>query len=767
MKKLKKLSALVLVFVLIAGIAVMNTVSANAAASKTAETKATASQIIVHYKSTSGVPYIYYWNSLPQNIEVKYPGVAMTADSNEGANWYTYKFDSSITKINIMFIVNNVQSSEYSKTTGESWFYTDSKWHTYNPDNGNKYTTSDMRTDSIYFVITTRFYDGDTGNNVHCWDDSKANNPDSDPAWRGDFQGLIDKLDYIKALGFSAIWITPVVTNASGYDYHGYHAFDFSTVDARYESAGATYQDLIDSAHQKNIKIIQDVVWNHTGNFGEAHFAPLFKKVYTKIQDLATIETSMQTLPNSGLPDTATYYAQQPYTQYQQRLDLMKDLQAKDWVSTSTTNNPHNYYHNGYFASLNWDDYTCKFCQIAGDCVDLNSENPDVANYLTSTYGKYVQMGVDAFRVDTTRHIMRLDLNLLYNKQMLSYGDSNFFMFGEVCCRYNSIWYREHPGESCPFYTWAESDPSWATKWKSQSLEDNMKMTVTHWNTYDNTSNQPTSTNAFLDGNNYHTPDYSKYSGMSVIDFPMHWNFDNALEAWNTVKGCDQYYNDATWNVTYVESHDYSPQGSQYTRYTGGTLAWAEDLNLLFTFRGIPCLYYGGEIEFQKGVQMDVGPNAPIAQTGRAYFGDHLQGTVTATDFSKFTATGEVANTLNAPLSKQIERLNMIRRAIPALQRGQYSLQGVTGDMCFKRRYTDASTGVDSFACVAITNAATFTSVPNGTYTDAITGDVKVVTNGTLTIPACGKGDMRIYVLDLGGTNKITGAIGTATDYLK
>lgn len=64
------------------------------------------------------------------------------------------------------------------------------------------------------------------GNNVHCWDDQQANNPDSDPAWRGDFKGLIEKLDYIKALGFSAIWITPVVTNASGYDYHGYHAFD-------------------------------------------------------------------------------------------------------------------------------------------------------------------------------------------------------------------------------------------------------------------------------------------------------------------------------------------------------------------------------------------------------------------------------------------------------------------------------------------------------------------------------------------------------------
>lgn len=69
-------------------------------------------------------------------------------------------------------------------------------------------------------------------------------------------------------MGFSAIWITPVVENASGYDYHGYHALDFSKVDPRYESSGATYQDLINAAHNKGMKIVQDVVWNHTGNWG-------------------------------------------------------------------------------------------------------------------------------------------------------------------------------------------------------------------------------------------------------------------------------------------------------------------------------------------------------------------------------------------------------------------------------------------------------------------------------------------------------------------
>ena len=107
----------------------------------------------------------------------------------------------------------------------------------------------------------------------------------NDPDWRGDFKGLIDKLDYIKALGFTAIWITPVVQNASGTDFHGYHAMDMSSVDLRYESRkkwgsseDVKFQDLIDKAHAKGLKIILDVVLQHTGNFGEVNLNPLFTR---------------------------------------------------------------------------------------------------------------------------------------------------------------------------------------------------------------------------------------------------------------------------------------------------------------------------------------------------------------------------------------------------------------------------------------------------------------------------------------------------------
>lgn len=138
-------------------------------------------------------------------------------------------------------------------------------------------TRTDLRDESIYYLMITRFFDGDSSNNVHCWDDGMANNPDSDPAWRGDFKGLIEKLDYIKALGFTAVQLTPVAQNASGYDYHGYHPINMGRVDTRFESDGYTYQDLINACHARGLKVIQEITINHTGNFGEEFLCKMFE----------------------------------------------------------------------------------------------------------------------------------------------------------------------------------------------------------------------------------------------------------------------------------------------------------------------------------------------------------------------------------------------------------------------------------------------------------------------------------------------------------
>jgi len=240
----------------------------------------------------------------------------------------------------------------------------------------------------------------------------------------------------------------------------------------------------------------------------------------------------------------------------------------------------------------------------------------------------------------------------------------------------------------------------------------------------------------------------------------MHWAFNNVNDAFNTALSYDKDYCDPSWNVTYVDSHDYAPDGAPENQRFAGY--WPDKLDLMFTFRGIPCIFYGSEIEFQKGKVIDNGTNTALADTGRAYYGANLEGTVTASDFGEYTASGAVATTLSNALAQHIIRLNKIRRAVPALQKGQYSTEGCSGTVAFKRRYTDSS--VDSFALVAINGQATFTGIPSGTYVEAVTGK-SVTSSGSLTTDSISTGNMRVYVLKT-STSEVTGKIGTDGTYL-
>lgn len=625
---------------------------------------------------------------------------------------------------------------------------------------------TDFRDESIYFVLTTRFYDGDPGNNVLCWDNQESQKSTKDPCWRGDFQGLIDKLDYIKALGFTAIWINPVVQNASGYDYHGYHASDFSKVDCRYQSSDGSsgdvmFKQLIDAAHKKGIKIILDIVLNHTGNFGESKLCPEF----TRSEKLTT-QGSIACVKLITSVLGSDYESLKPGDQYQRRLALMKNTDGKN-------HDTHNYWHHVANA-WNWDEPSRWWGQIAGDCVDLNTENPAVDAYLVKCYGDFIKLGVDGFRIDTSGHIARLSFNKAFIPQFTELGKqyasarqlydgkeagSPFYMFGEVCARFSGVTYRDQPNLSPYYYTWASSasdlanwnnDASW---WDNQVVPEGASPLGNMTLCLNEPSVKKTSNNAWMQNGAYHTPDYSQASGFNVIDFPVHYNFTSVGSVMNMVKE-DNLYNDATWNVVYVDSHDYGPQPNDQVRFSGGTNQWADNLTWMFLFRGIPCLYYGSEVEFQAGKKIDNGPNGPLSDTGRAYFGQNLEGTVTASDFGVFTATGQVAKTLNHPLAKHLERLNRIRQAVPALRKGQYTTDGCTSTSGWSWKKAYNANGVNSYACVCMDGGATFTGIPNGTYKDCVTGDVKTVSNGTLTVSCpSNQGNARVYVLN--GPGKI------------
>ena len=620
---------------------------------------------------------------------------------------------------------------------------------------------TDFRDESIYFMMTTRFYDGDTGNNVLCWDNQSAQIETKDPCWRGDFQGVIDKLDYIKALGFTAIWITPVVQNASGYDYHGYHAMDFQHVDCRYQSSDgskdgdAMFQELIDKAHKKGIKIILDIVLNHTGNFGEQTLCKEFDR-NTDLETQALINACM--IPNEEKLGS-DYLTSVPYEQYQRRLGLLKNVRGKN-------EDVHNYWH--HFGDFNWDYPNRWWAQIAGDCVDLNTENDYVADYLVKCYGSFIKMGVDGFRIDTSGHISRLTFCKQFIPQFTALGKkyedkrlnkAPFFMYGEVCARYSDVTYRGQDNLSCYYYTWqAPQDllDKWDGSqkyWDTQVLFDKANGGTgvdDHQMALCESDNAPTPTsdNTFMVNGKWHEPDYSQASGFHVIDFPLHYNFGNAAAAYGLAKSGDKRYNDATYNVVYVDSHDYGPQQTNdQFRFSGDDAQWAENLSLMFTFRGIPCLYYGSEVGFRRGAPIDRGPHGPLSETGRAYFGGYLTGDVEAKDFGDYKATGNVAATLNHDVAQHLIRLNKIRQAVPALRKGQWTDDGCTpadGGIAFKRAYKD------SYALVAINGGATFTDCPDGTYTDVVTGKTYTGTTITVDAPAT-QGQLRVLVKDWKG----------------
>ena len=618
---------------------------------------------------------------------------------------------------------------------------------------------TDFRDESIYFMMTTRFYDGDTGNNVLCWDNQSEQIKTKDPCWRGDFQGVIDKLDYIKALGFTAIWITPVVQNASGYDYHGYHAMDFQHVDCRYQSSDgskdgdAMFQELIDKAHEKGIKIILDVVLNHTGNFGEQTLCKEFDR-NTDLETQALINACM--IPNEEKLGS-DYLTSVPYEQYQRRLGLLKNVRGKN-------EDVHNYWH--HFGDFNWDYPNRWWAQIAGDCVDLNTENDYVADYLVKCYGSFIKMGVDGFRIDTSGHISRLTFCKQFIPQFTALGKqyedkrlnkAPFFMYGEVCARYSDVTYRGQDNLSCYYYTWkAPQDllDKWDGSqkyWDTQVLFDKANGGTgvdDHQMALCESDNAPTPTsdNTFMVNGKWHEPDYSQSSGFNVIDFPLHYNFGNAATAYRLAKTGDMKYNDATYNVVYVDSHDYGPGSG--SRFGGSDAQWAENLSLMFTFRGIPCLYYGSEVGFRRDVVIDRGPNGPLSETGRAYFGGYITGDVEASDFGEYKASGNVAASLNHDVAQHLIRLNKIRQAVPALRKGQWTDEGCTpadGGIAFKRAYKN-----DSYALVAINGGATFTDCPDGTYTDVVTG--KTYTGSTITVDApATQGQLRVLVKDWKG----------------
>ncbi len=588
--------------------------------------------------------------------------------------------------------------------------------------------SADFREETIYFLMTARFNDGDASNNYYNRD--RIN--EGDPQWRGDFKGLIQKLDYIKDLGFTAIWVTPPVENRSGLDYHGYHAYDWFEIDPRLESSGATYQDFINAAHAKGMKVIQDVVINHSSQYG------IRNKVWIDHLPIKYYRDSACSFIDNGpyqgnLGDYTSPFRDDNDNPVAPQ--WFKDLHSSDpegeipFVDPLTGAevpscgyNPNrffgidaaaldsNWYHlDGFIAGGDWENPTAlQKKHMAGDTIDLATGRSNVKNYLNQAIKKYLDMGVDAIRLDTAKHVERDEL-LTYTRNWQNHKPG-LFVFGEVLVK--------------------------GVGFGSELANDNASAVIRPW-WYTRTGSNPSNPQ----GN----------SNMSVLDFPLFSTFrDNvtrgSFNGVGGVLGWDWAYADPTQLVTFFQNHDVGPDNDFKYRFGGRESYAAMAYNLLWTIRGIPSLYYGEEIMFQAGKPQDIaGNNDVIADTGRAYYGGHL-------------TNANISTTKGHALYKHIKRLNLIRNSIPALQKGNMEKVNEWGSgMHFVRDYNNGS----SYAVVGLANGGgqnvSVSGVRNGTYRDAVTGNTINVSNGNISFYVKSN-SIGVYVLNgpgkLGGNEK-------------
>ncbi|PVW03521.1 alpha-amylase [Microbacterium sp. Gd 4-13] len=211
--------------------------------------------------------------------------------------------------------------------------------------------------DVIYQVLVDRFEDGDPTNNDQ--GDGEYDPSDLGFYHGGDWAGLTDRLGYIADLGVTAIWLSPVSEqqplsrDGQEASYHGYFTRDFATPNAHFGDR-AELQELIDTAHGLGLKMILDVVPNHTADY---------------------------------LAGTSTTYSPSTY----------KPASPLDNAS---------YFHHAGDCLFNGLETQTQIenCDLGG-LDDLDQSNPVVSAHLMNTYKDWVDMGFDGIRVDAARSV--------------------------------------------------------------------------------------------------------------------------------------------------------------------------------------------------------------------------------------------------------------------------------------------------------------------------------------------------------------------------
>ncbi|GFJ92947.1 hypothetical protein Prum_065890 [Phytohabitans rumicis] len=291
------------------------------------------------------------------------------------------------------------------------------------------------RAEQFYFVLPDRFANGDPRNDRGGLAADRLVSG-YDPADKGfyhggDLRGIIDKLDYIQGLGTTAVWMAPVFKNrpvqGSGADvsagYHGYWITDFTALDPHFGTK-ADLRELVGKAHQRGIKIYLDIITNHTADvirYAENQYGYVDKATepYRDAQgrpfedrNYSDGSRAFPTVDAKSFPYTPVFPTPADAT-----------VKVPAWLNDPTM------YHNRGDSTFSGEN--SEYGDFFG-LDDLWTERPEVVQGMTKIYADWVtSMGVDGFRIDTTKHV-NMDFWPRFTRGIEAVAPRDFFMFGEV-----------------------------------------------------------------------------------------------------------------------------------------------------------------------------------------------------------------------------------------------------------------------------------------------------------------------------------------------
>jgi neopullulanase len=230
--------------------------------------------------------------------------------------------------------------------------------------------------DVIYLVMPDRFANGDPSNDAPS--EFKGSHDRANPrAYHGgDLRGVKSHLPYLKDLGITTIWLTPIVKNGAAQDYHGYGAVDLYAVDPHLGTL-RDYQELVEEAHRQHMKVFFDAVPNHVGPLN-----PWVKDPPAADWFHGTPEHHL----SSSSPWKEGFYGlEENKEQAHDPFELLVDPHAPPLVRKNLTD--------GWFFDV---------------LPDMNTENPLVVEYLTENSVWWAEIsGLDGFRLDTFPYVPR------------------------------------------------------------------------------------------------------------------------------------------------------------------------------------------------------------------------------------------------------------------------------------------------------------------------------------------------------------------------